>query len=200
MQYPHDQCSKTLTGKIEDDCSVTQCCKVSGYSCYEKKPGTYGCLETCEPARGWTCNMPGFITPLSEVKSHSSLDAKLYCFSAYTKDTGSAKQSFESQGQYERKTRLFAYDFNNVFSDVDVQVGADYPMIKVLCVLLTHWTHWTPSPDPPDPLDPFTRPGPTGPTRLTGPGPTRPTGPIGPTGPNQSERLGVDWWFHSSIL
>jgi len=134
VQNPHDQCSKTWTGKKEDDCSETQCCKVSGYSCYEKKPGTYGCLETCDPAKGWTCNMPGFIVPLSEVKSHSSLDAKLYCFTAYTKDTGSTKQSFELellQGQYERKTSLFACDFNNVFSDVDAQVGADYPTIKV---------------------------------------------------------------------
>jgi len=68
------------------------------------------------------------------VKSHSSLDAKLYCFTAYTKVTGTTKQSFELellQGQYERKTSLFACDFNKVFSDIDAQVGADYPTTKV---------------------------------------------------------------------
>jgi len=134
VQKPLEQCSSTWTAKAPVDCSETQCCKVSGYSCYEKTPGTYGCLETCDPAKGWTCQMPGFIVPLSEVKSHSSLDAKLYCFAAYTKVTGSTKQSFELellQGQYEKKVSIFACDFNNVFSDVDAQLGTDYPLIKV---------------------------------------------------------------------
>jgi len=134
VQKPLEQCSSTWTAKSPVDCSETQCCKVSGNSCYEKKPGTYGCLETCDPAKGWTCQMPGFIVPLSEVKSHSSLESKLYCFTAYTKATGSTKQSFELellQGQYDRKASLFACDFNNVFSDIDAQLGTDYPLIKV---------------------------------------------------------------------
>merc|ERR1719507_2347359 len=72
VQNPHDQCSNTWTGKEEDDCSETQCCKVSGYSCYEKKPGTYGCLETCDPAKGWTCNKP----PVAKVVDN----CRGYCF------------------------------------------------------------------------------------------------------------------------
>jgi len=78
--------------------------------------------------------MPNFIVPLSEVKRRSSLGAKLYCFAVYTKMTGSTKPSQELellQGQYERKASLFGCDYNNVFSDVDAQVGPDYPTIKV---------------------------------------------------------------------
>jgi len=129
VQSPLASCSKS-----SEDCSETKCCQVSGHSCYEKKPGTYGCLESCDPAKGWTCQMPNFIVPLSEVKRRSSLGAKLYCFAVYTKMTGSTKPSQELellQGQYERKASLFGCDYNNVFSDVDAQVGPDYPTIKV---------------------------------------------------------------------
>merc|ERR1719346_263576 len=130
VQDPLESCSSW-----SEDCSETKCCKVSGHSCYEKKPGTYGCLETCDPHRGFTCQMPDFIVPLSEVKRHSSLDAKFYCFAMYTQETGSSKQNFELgllQGQYEKKVSLFACDYYDVFSDVEVEVGAGYPTIKVV--------------------------------------------------------------------
>jgi hypothetical protein len=78
--------------------------------------------------------MPGWVVPLSEVKRHSSLDAKFYCYAVYTKETGSTKRSYELellQGSYQRKVSIFACDYHNVFSDVDAQIGSDYPTIKV---------------------------------------------------------------------
>merc|ERR1712190_152200 len=134
VQKPLAMCSNTWTGDPEDDCSETKCCKTSGFSCYEKKPGTYGCLETCDPAKGWTCQMPNFIVPLSEVKYHSRLDVKLYCFAVYTKVTGSTKKSHELellQQQYQKKVSLFSCDHYDVFSDGDAEVGSGYPAIKV---------------------------------------------------------------------
>merc|ERR1712056_176069 len=94
----------------------------------------YGCLETCNPARGWTCNMPNFIVPLSEVKYHARLDAKLYCFAVYTAVTGSTKKSHELellQQRYQKKVSLFSCDHYDVFSDGDAEVGSGYPTIKV---------------------------------------------------------------------
>merc|ERR1712083_771435 len=90
--------------------------------------------DTCRSDKGWSCRMPGWVVPLSEVKRHSSLDAKFYCYAVYTKETGSTKKSYELellQGSYQRKLSIFACDYNNVFSDVDAQIGSDYPTIKV---------------------------------------------------------------------
>jgi len=134
VQAPLAQCSNTWTGDPADDCAETKCCKVSGQSCYEKKPGTYGCTDRCRSDKGWTCHMPNFIVPLSEVKYHSRLDAKLYCFAVYTAETGTTKKSHELellQQQYQRKVSLFACDYNNVFSDADAEIGANYPTVKV---------------------------------------------------------------------
>merc|ERR1712190_116287 len=134
VQKPLAMCSNTWTGDPEDDCSETKCCKTSGFSCFEKKPGTYGCLEKCDPHQGWTCQMPNFIVPLSEVKYHSRLDAKFYCFAVYTKETGITKKSYELellQQQFQQKVGIFACDYSNVFSDVDVPVGPGYSTIKV---------------------------------------------------------------------
>merc|ERR1712226_39253 len=53
VQSPLEQCSD-----LKDDCSATKCCKVSGFDCFEKNPGTYRCSQGCDPKLGWTCKMP----------------------------------------------------------------------------------------------------------------------------------------------
>jgi len=119
-------CSKAWMGDPADDCSATKCCKVSGYSCYEKKPGTYGCVEKCDPTKGWTCKMPHSVVPLVPVAGQPS--AALYCVAVYTKNTGSSKPSQELdllKQQYAKKVSLFQCDYNDVFSDVAVQYGDD---------------------------------------------------------------------------
>jgi len=134
VQPPKDQCSKRWTGRPEDDCAETKCCQTSGYSCYERKPGEYGCLEVCDPHKNWTCQMPDFIVPLSEVKSHSSLLSRLYCYSVYTKNTGRTKPSYELeliQQQYQKHVSIFACEHHNVFADADAMVGSGYPMTVV---------------------------------------------------------------------
>jgi len=125
-------CSKAWTGKPEDDCSATKCCRVSGYACYEKQPGTYGCLGKCDPAKGWTCKMPHGVVPLVDVASQPA--ATLYCVSVYTKNTGSPKKSLELdllQQQYARKVSIFSCDYYDVFSDVAVPVGGGLSTIQV---------------------------------------------------------------------
>jgi len=58
----------------------------------------------------------------------------LYCFSVYTKDTGTTKPNHEFeiiQEQYARKISIFACEQSDVFSDVEVEVGPGLSTIKV---------------------------------------------------------------------
>ena len=56
---------------------------ISGYSCFEKHPGTYGCMDGCNKTHGYTCQMPHGVVPLVEVKDHANTDVTLYCMSVY---------------------------------------------------------------------------------------------------------------------
>merc|ERR1719203_1787216 len=133
-QSPTGMCSKAWKGDPADDCGATKCCQVTGYQCFEKKPGVHGCLEECDPAKGWTCLQPREIVPLSEVQEHASVTPKLYCWGVYTENTGSVKVSHELElfkQQYARKVSLFACDSYDVFSDAVVEVGPGLSTIQV---------------------------------------------------------------------
>jgi len=125
-------CSKPWAGPGSEDCSATKCCTVTGYFCFEKQAGEYGCLEQCDPSKGWTCNMPHDIVPLVEVSSQPQ--ATLFCWSVYTRNTGSTKKSYELellQKQYEKKVSLFSCDYSVVYSDVVVDIGSDMQTLQV---------------------------------------------------------------------
>jgi len=135
VQNAKEFCSEAWKGSKGEDCSATKCCKTTGFQCFEKTPGVNGCLEECHPDKGWTCLMPQDIVPLTEVKEHANWkDPQLYCWAVYTGNTGSEKKSYELellQQQFVRKVSLFACDSYDVFSDVDAQIGSNYPTIKV---------------------------------------------------------------------
>jgi len=131
-QKPKPMCSKPWSDKSKEDCSATKCCTVSGYSCFEKQAGVYGCVEKCDPHKGWTCKMPHDIVPLVEVSSWPS--ANLFCYAVYTKETGSTKKSYELellQGQYAKKVSLFSCDSYSVYSDASAEIGSDLQTIQV---------------------------------------------------------------------
>jgi len=131
-QKPKPMCSKPWSEKSKEDCSATKCCTVSGYSCFEKTAGVFGCVDKCDPAKGWTCRMPHDIVPLVEVSSWPN--ANLFCYAVYTKETGSTKRSYELellQGQYSRKASLFGCESYAVYSDADADIGGDLKTIKV---------------------------------------------------------------------
>ena len=59
----------------------------------------------------------------------------MYCFEVYTKDTGTTKKSEELetiQYQYSKGLSIFACDAQDVFADVDVEVGQGLRTIKVI--------------------------------------------------------------------
>jgi len=131
-QKPKPMCSKPWSSKSREDCSATKCCTVSGYSCFEKQAGVYGCIEKCDPAKGWTCKMPHDIVPLVEVSDWPN--ANLFCYAVYTKETGSSKRSHELElleEQFSRKVSLFACESYAVYSDVDADIGGGLRTIKV---------------------------------------------------------------------
>jgi len=65
-----------------------------------------------------------------DAKEHKTM----FCFSVYTKNTGSTKKSHEKElltMQNAKKVSIFACDAHAVYSDVEVSLGGDVTTIKV---------------------------------------------------------------------
>jgi len=111
---------------------ATKCCKTSGYHCYAKDDTTAQCAKTCSPSSNNLCS------PLSETlqlePDYMKPARSLFCFSVYTQDTGSPKQSYELElltQQLERKVSIFACDAYDVYSDAEVSLGGGVMTKKV---------------------------------------------------------------------
>jgi len=122
-----DSCSKG-----QENCMATKCCKTSGYHCYAKDDTTAQCAKTCSPSSNNLCS------PLSETlqlePDYMKPARSLFCFSVYTQDTGSPKQSYELElltQQLERKVSIFACDAYDVYSDAEVSLGGGVMTKKV---------------------------------------------------------------------
>merc|ERR1712127_704887 len=79
--------SYAACSKATEDCSATGCCQLSGHTCYKKKKGAQ-CNKTCTAGKkGFTCE----VVATHSVPVANVLGQNLYCFSVYTKETGSPK-------------------------------------------------------------------------------------------------------------
>jgi len=111
--------------KRTEDCFATGCCDVVGYNCFTTKPGMARCLKNCTPSAHQSCTQPqGIMDPI--LQDAQPVGQKMYCFSVYTKDTGSTKQSHELeilQHQKQQQLGIFQCDYSDVFSDVSVEIG-----------------------------------------------------------------------------
>lgn len=117
-----DLCSST-----KEDCLSTGCCKTSGYRCIKTGESTGKCSKYCPEGK-----------PCTIVTQEMTFDDKerntMFCFSVYTANTGSTKQSFEKEllsQQREKKVSIFACDSQAVYSDVAVSLGGGVTTIKV---------------------------------------------------------------------
>ena len=88
VKPPRDMCSKST-----ENCASTKCCQVTGYNCFYKKQGVAACMKSCTPGKDGVCTMPHELVPLKDTTGTPGLS--LFCFSVYTKDTGSTKTSHE---------------------------------------------------------------------------------------------------------
>jgi hypothetical protein len=122
---PPDQCSKKL-----DNCMDTRCCAVSGFTCFQKNASYGSCMKKCTSGLGGWCQRVAPITkPVVEWPGLS-----MYCFSVYTKDTGSTKQSFELElltEQLKRGVSLFSCAAWGVYSDALVELAPGISTIQV---------------------------------------------------------------------
>jgi hypothetical protein len=122
---PADQCSKKL-----ENCLDTRCCAVSGYTCFQKNASYGGCMKKCKSGPDGHCQVVApIMKPVVEWPGLS-----LFCFSVYTKDTGSTKQSFELElltEQLKRGASIFSCAGWAVYSDAKVELGPGVSTIKV---------------------------------------------------------------------
>merc|ERR1740139_621837 len=106
--------------KSGENCVSTGCCQVSGHTCFTKKGSIAQCNETCAPGvKGFTCG----VVARHSVPVETVLGQRLYCFSVYTKNTGSPKPSTELDLltlQSKHGASIFACEQWDVFSDVVV--------------------------------------------------------------------------------
>jgi len=142
VQGPRERCSPAWTSKSKpenktENCINTKCCAITGYNCFQKEPGVAGCLKGCIPKKGgWDCTMPDAVLDLVDVKEVPN--TRFYCFTVYTQDNGNptkhpgAQEELELlKQQYSKGVGVFACPGNDVFSDVEVSLGAGYSTVKV---------------------------------------------------------------------
>merc|ERR1739846_312781 len=78
---------------IGSSCLSTKCCKITGYNCFEKKPGSATCMKSCIPGVNGTCLMPGTLVPRKQAIGVPG--TTLFCFTLYMEDTGSTKKFYD---------------------------------------------------------------------------------------------------------
>merc|ERR1712060_488265 len=99
-----------------------KCCKTTGYYCFQKGPGDAKCMKSCKKG----VDSPTCAVATTRVSFQEGEANSLFCFSVYTKDTGSTKPSYELElvtQQYAQKVSIFACDAFDVYSDVSVDIG-----------------------------------------------------------------------------
>jgi hypothetical protein len=117
--------------KKTESCLLPKCCAVSGLTCY-KTNATYGrCMKTCTKggANGTCEEVPLPTKPVVEEPGLS-----LFCFSVYTKNTGSFKVSHELellQKQKQLGVSIFSCADWAVYGDVVAPLDGGYNTIQV---------------------------------------------------------------------
>merc|ERR1711878_73648 len=106
---------------------------MGGYTCYQTKPGAAKCMKNCTPSATQLCTQPQYLMePILQDATH--VGTSLYCFSVYTKDTGTTKKSEELetvQYQFSKGVSIFACEQSDICSDVEVEVGGGLSPIMV---------------------------------------------------------------------
>merc|ERR1712203_199534 len=93
---------------------------ITGYTCYEVKSGYAQCMKACTPGVDGTC-LSQVVTSAAEKSAVTYSATNLFCYSFYTKDTGSTKPSYELEllrTNLFLGTGIFGCEAYRVFSDV----------------------------------------------------------------------------------
>merc|ERR1712113_101264 len=125
---PEDKCSEA-----KENCIYSKCCVTSGFQCFEKTPGHGMCMEKCVPGKDGTCLRPSWLIPMRPVVYKPGARS-LFCFSAYTANTGSTKKSSELdllRTQLRYGASIFGCSAWQVYSDVEEWLGPEIFTQKV---------------------------------------------------------------------
>merc|ERR1712099_214898 len=125
---PREECAK-----IGVNCAAQKCCKVTGYECYEVKPGMAKCMKECTPGKDGTC-LHHTVPMKASKKSDISYSANtLFCWAFYTKNTGSTKKSYELdlfRTQLFLGACIFGCPKWRVYSDIETWLSPGPPVLK----------------------------------------------------------------------
>merc|ERR1712187_133393 len=102
------------------NCVTQKCCKITGYTCYEIHSGYAKCMKTCSQGVDGTC-ITQAVTSSADKSTVTYSATNLYCFTFYTKDTGSTKPNYELEllrTSLFLGAGIFGCESYRVFSDV----------------------------------------------------------------------------------
>merc|ERR1712156_87918 len=112
-------------------CLSTKCCKITGYNCFEKKPGSATCMKSCIPGVNGTCLMPATWVPRKQAIGVPG--TTLFCFTLYMQDTGSTKIFYDLsllRTSLFLGASIFGCPKYAVYSDVDTMLSPGPPEIR----------------------------------------------------------------------
>merc|ERR1719401_2448080 len=120
---------RDLCSSATENCFQSQCCKVAGHKCYLTGDVVGKCMEYCVIGKDSAdCNQ----LQKSQAMQIESPDTtqhpaeSMFCFSVYTKNTGTSKKSYELELLTQQRAKtisIFACDASAVYSDVSVSLG-----------------------------------------------------------------------------
>merc|ERR1712079_63409 len=84
-----------LGSSAKDNCAMSKCCKTTGFHCYGWNETFAQCAKACVSGPQKTCKPLG--RTLRLVSDYMEPARSLFCFSVYTKNTGSTKPSYEKE-------------------------------------------------------------------------------------------------------
>jgi len=117
--------------KASENCMGPRCCAISGMTCYKTNASFGKCMKSCTPGgTNGTCEGVGpYMKPVVEEPGLS-----LFCFSVYTKNTGSSKVSHELELLQKQKAMgvsIFSCADWAVYSDVVAPLDPSYSTKQV---------------------------------------------------------------------
>jgi hypothetical protein len=133
---PRGQCAST-----KENCYSKGCCNVVGFRCFLTTPGVdrFGipnakCMDGCVKGKDGICIQSQEIMTKVLQEVVATPQGSFYCFSVYTKETGSTKPKYELEllrQQYQRRISIFACDQWGIFSDAAADLAPGIPFTEV---------------------------------------------------------------------
>jgi len=114
-----------------ENCLASRCCAAAGFNCFHTASGKGRCMKSCTPG-GLNGTCEGVAPHMSPIVEDPGLS--LFCFGAYTENTGTTKPSHELQlfqEQRQRMAGIFSCAEWVVYADVVVPLGGGDMTIQV---------------------------------------------------------------------